>query len=78
MPRASDMPPLILGETVTPHPFHPLGVTGVGEAGCNGAPPAIANAVMDALSHVGVRHIDTPLTPGRIWQALQEQGHSPR
>ena len=39
VPRASDMPPLILGETVTPNPFHPLGVKGVGEAGCNGAPP---------------------------------------
>ena len=71
VPRASHMPPLILGETVTPNPFHPLGVKGVGEAGCNGAPAAIANAVMDALAPLGVDHIDMPYTALKLWEAIQ-------
>jgi len=71
VPRASDMPPLILGETVTPNPFHPLGVKGVGEAGCNGAPPAVANAVMDALAPLGIDHIDMPYTALKLWEAIQ-------
>jgi carbon-monoxide dehydrogenase large subunit len=71
VPRASDMPPLILGETVTPNPFHPLGVKGVGEAGCNGAPPAVANAVMDALAPLGIDHIDMPYTAPKLWEAIQ-------
>ena len=70
MPRASDMPPLILGETVTPNPFHPLGVKGVGEVGCNGA-PAVANAVMDALAPLGIDHIDMPYTAPKLWEAIQ-------
>jgi carbon-monoxide dehydrogenase large subunit len=71
VPRASDMPPLILGETVTPNPFHPLGVKGVGEAGCNGAPPAVANAMMDALAPLGIDHIDMPYTAPKLWEAIQ-------
>jgi carbon-monoxide dehydrogenase large subunit len=71
VPRASHMPPLILGATVTPNPFHPLGVKGVGEAGCNGAPPAIANAVMDALAPLGIDHIDMPYTAPKLWEAIQ-------
>jgi carbon-monoxide dehydrogenase large subunit len=71
VPRASDMPPLLLGETVTPNPFNPLGVKGVGEAGCNGAPPAVANAVMDALAPLGIDHIDMPYTAPKLWQAIQ-------
>jgi aerobic carbon-monoxide dehydrogenase large subunit len=71
VPRASDMPPLVLGETVTPNPFHPLGVKGVGEAGCNGAPPAVANAVMDALAPLGIDHIDMPYTAPKLWEAIQ-------
>ena len=71
VPRASDMPPLILGETVTPNPFHPLGVKGVGEAGCNGAPPAVANAVMDALAPLGIDHLDMPYTAPKLWEAIQ-------
>jgi carbon-monoxide dehydrogenase large subunit len=71
VPRASDMPPLILGETVTPNPFHPLGVKGVGEAGCNGAPPAVANAVMDALAPLGIDHIDMPYTAPKLWEAIR-------
>jgi carbon-monoxide dehydrogenase large subunit len=72
VPRASDMPPLILGETVTPNPFHPFGVKGVGEAGTNGAPPAIANAVMDALAPLGIDHIDMPYTAPKLWAAIQQ------
>jgi carbon-monoxide dehydrogenase large subunit len=71
MPRANHMPPLILGETVTPNPFHPLGVKGVGEAGCNGTPPAVANAVMDALAPLGIDHIDMPYTAPKLWEAMQ-------
>lgn len=72
--RATDMPPLILGETVTPNPFHPLGVKGVGEAGTNGAPPAVANAVMDALAPLGIDHIDMPYTAPKLWQAIRQAG----
>ncbi|HEV8342079.1 MAG TPA: xanthine dehydrogenase family protein molybdopterin-binding subunit [Candidatus Binatia bacterium] len=71
VPRASDMPPLILGETVTPNPFNPLGVKGVGEAGCNGAPPAVANAVMDALAPLDIDHIDMPYTAPKLWEAIR-------
>jgi aerobic carbon-monoxide dehydrogenase large subunit len=74
VPRAADMPPLVLGETVTPNPFSPLGVKGVGEAGCNGAPPAVANAVMDALAPLGIDHIDMPYTAPKLWAAIQEAG----
>jgi carbon-monoxide dehydrogenase large subunit len=70
LPRAGDMPPLLLDHTVTPTPFNPLGAKGVGEAGTNGCPPAIANAVIDALSPLGVRHLDLPFTADRVWQAI--------
>jgi carbon-monoxide dehydrogenase large subunit len=69
--RASEMPPVTLGETVTPNPFNPLGVKGVGEAGTNGAPPAVANAVMDALVPLGIDHIDMPYTAPKLWAAIR-------
>jgi carbon-monoxide dehydrogenase large subunit len=72
VPRAADMPPLVLGETVTPNPFHPFGVKGVGEAGCNGAPPALANAVMDALAPLEIDHIDMPYTAPKLWAAIRQ------
>jgi aerobic carbon-monoxide dehydrogenase large subunit len=71
VPRAGDMPPLVLDHTVTPTPLNPLGAKGVGEAGTNGCPPAIANAVIDALSALGVSHLDLPFTSDRVWQAIQ-------
>lgn len=71
VPRATDMPPLILGETVTPNPFHPFGVKGVGEAGTNGVPAAVANAVMDALAPLGIDHIDMPYTAPKLWAAIR-------
>ncbi len=72
VPRASDMPPLILGETVTPNPFHPFGVKGVGEAGCNGAPAAVANAVLDALAPLGIEDLSMPYTAPKLWEAIRQ------
>jgi carbon-monoxide dehydrogenase large subunit len=71
IPRADDMPDLVLDRTVTPSPLNPLGVKGVGEGGACVAPPAIVNAVIDALSPFGVTGVDTPLTPETIWRALR-------
>jgi carbon-monoxide dehydrogenase large subunit len=70
LPRAHDIPEYVLGSTVTPSPSNPMGIKGVGEAGTIGATPAIANAVMDALYPLGVRHLDLPLTPEKIWRAI--------
>jgi len=72
MPRAKDIPEYLLGSTVTPSPSNPLGIKGVGEAGTIGATPAIANAVIDALSPLGIRHLDLPLLPEKIWKAIQQ------
>ena len=60
-----------LGETVTPSPHHPLGLKGVGESATVGSPPAIVNAVIDALKPFGVKHADMPLTPAQVWLAIQ-------
>lgn len=73
-PRARDLPDWITGHTVTPSPLNPLGVKGVGEAGTIGVPPAVVNAVLDALSPLGVRHVDMPLSPERVWTAIQSAG----
>jgi len=74
IPRAADIPDFVLGSTETPSPSNPLGVKGVGEAGTIGATGAIANAVIDALSPLGIRHLDLPFTPERVWRAIQEKG----
>ncbi len=71
LPRAEDIPDYVLGNTVTPTTANPLGVKGVGEAGTIGATPAIANAVIDALRPLGVKHLDMPFTPEKIWRAIQ-------
>ncbi len=68
--RADSLPALESHRTETPSPLNPLGVKGIGEAATIGSTPAVVNAVMDALAHLGVTHIDTPLTPARIWRAL--------
>jgi carbon-monoxide dehydrogenase large subunit len=68
--RAKDIPDYVMGSTVTPSPSNPMGVKGCGEAGTIGATPAIANAVMNALAPLGVRHLDLPLTPEKIWRAI--------
>jgi aerobic carbon-monoxide dehydrogenase large subunit len=70
MPRAHMMPWIESDHTITPSPVNPLGVKGVGEAGTIGCSPAVVNSVVDALSHLGVRHIDMPLTPEKIWKLV--------
>ena len=57
--------------TVTPSPSNPLGVKGAGEAGTIGAAPTVVNAVIDALEPFGIRHLDMPLTPEKVWRAMQ-------
>jgi aerobic carbon-monoxide dehydrogenase large subunit len=74
VPTAMETPSWEVAKTVTPCPHHPLGAKGVGESATVGAPPAIANAVVDALWHLGVRHIDIPITPYKGWQILREKG----
>jgi carbon-monoxide dehydrogenase large subunit len=74
LPTAMETPHWETDKTVTPCPHHPLGAKGVGESATVGAPPAIANAVVDALSHLGVRHIDIPITPEKVWKILKEKG----
>ena len=71
LPRADDLPMLELERRPIPCETNPLGVKGVGEAGCAAAPAAVVNAALDALSAVGVSHIDMPLTPQRVWQAIR-------
>jgi len=71
MPRAADMPSFSLADHPAPAKTNPLGVKGCGEAGCAGALTSVVNAVIDALGEHGIRHLDMPLTPFRIWQALQ-------
>jgi carbon-monoxide dehydrogenase large subunit len=71
MPRAADVPSFSVADHGVPTKTNPLGVKGVGEAGCAGGLPCAMNAVLDALADSGVRHLDMPLTPFRIWQALQ-------
>ena len=74
VPTAVETPHWETAKTITPSPHHPLGAKGVGESATVGAPPAIANAVVDALSHLGVRHIDIPITPPKVWAILREHG----
>ena len=71
LPTAVECPSWELGETVTPSPHHPIGAKGVGESATVGSPPAVVNAVMDALKPFGVRHADMPLTPAQVWCAIQ-------
>ena len=73
---ATELPSFELLESETPTPINPLGVKGIGEAGTIGATPAVQNAVIDAVSHLGVRHIDMPTTPARVWAAIKEARNS--
>jgi aerobic carbon-monoxide dehydrogenase large subunit len=74
IPRADLFPPFTLDKTETPTPLNPLGAKGIGEAATIGSTPAVVNAVMDALRQFGVRHIDMPLRPEKVWRAISEQG----
>jgi carbon-monoxide dehydrogenase large subunit len=70
MPTAMEVPDWETDFTVTPSPHHPIGAKGVGESATVGSPPVIMNAVVDALSVHGVRHIDMPATPSKVWEAI--------
>ena len=70
MPRAHDFPNFAVGLEEIPCTTNPLGVKGIGEAGAIGAPPAVINAIIDALRPLGVSHIEMPATPMRVWQAI--------
>jgi carbon-monoxide dehydrogenase large subunit len=74
IPTAMETPNWEIDRTVTPSPHHPIGAKGIGESPTVGAPQAIANAVVDALAHVGVRHIDIPITPWKVWNILKQHG----
>jgi len=71
MPHAHGFPALETARTETPSPHNPLGVKGVGEMGTIASTPTVVNAVMDALAPLGIRHLDMPLTPEKIWRAMQ-------
>ncbi len=72
IPSAAELPSFQTDRTVTPSTTNPMGVKGVGEAGTIAAPPAVVNAVLDALAPLGVTHVDMPLTPERVWRAINE------
>jgi carbon-monoxide dehydrogenase large subunit len=72
IPTAVDAIRLEVSTTETPTPLIPLGAKGIGESATIGATPAVQNAVVDALSHLGVRHIDLPCTPERVWRAVRQ------
>ena len=74
LPTAVETPDWETDRTVTPSPHHPLGAKGIGESATVGAPAAIANAVVDAMWHLGVRNIDIPITPSKVWEVLRENG----
>jgi carbon-monoxide dehydrogenase large subunit len=72
MISAAELPMFELVPLETPTPANPLGAKGIGESGTIGATPAVHNAVVDALAHLGVRHIDLPLSPERVWRAIAD------
>ena len=74
IPTAGMLPSFELGRTETPSPLNPLGAKGIGESGTIGSTAAVQNAVIDAVSHLGVRHIDMPATPSTVWTALKDAG----
>lgn len=79
MPSAAELPSFETDHTETPSPLNPLGAKGIGESATVGSTPAVQNAVVDALSHLGIRHLDMPLTPEKVWRAIQdaEAGNPP-
>ena len=72
MPRASDLSPVEVKSNPVPTKTNPLGIKGAGEAGCVGALPAVSSAIADALAPLGIRHVEMPATPERVWRAIQE------
>lgn len=74
MPTAADLPSFTLDRTITPSPVNPLGVKGVGESATIGSTPAVVNAVLDAVAPLGVREMDPPCTPEKVWRAIERAG----
>jgi carbon-monoxide dehydrogenase large subunit len=74
LPTSWETPEFDLGQVVTPSPHHPLGAKGVGESATVGSPAAFVNAVVDALAHAGIRNLEMPVTPDKVWAALNEVG----
>ena len=74
LPRADDLPSIAVGIHEAPSPINVLGVKGAGESGSTGAPPAVINAILDALAPLGVRDLDMPATPERVWRAARSVG----
>jgi carbon-monoxide dehydrogenase large subunit len=72
VPSAAELPDIEVHTRPIPSPVNPLGAKGIGQAGAIGAPPAVQNAVLDALAHLGVRHLDLPLSPERVWRAIRD------
>ena len=72
MPSAAEFPSYEVYNTETPSPLNPLGAKGIGESATIGSTPAVHNAVVDALSHLGIRHVDMPCTAERVWRAIQD------
>jgi carbon-monoxide dehydrogenase large subunit len=77
IPTAMEVPNWETGFTVTPSPHHPIGAKGIGESATVGSPPAVLNAVVDALAPFGVTHMDMPCTPARVWEAMQGRPRPP-
>jgi aerobic carbon-monoxide dehydrogenase large subunit len=77
MPRAADVPSFVTEHHPVPAKTNPLGIKGCGEAGCAGALVSVMNAVVDALSEYGIRHIDMPATPERVWQTIRRAQSAP-
>ncbi|MGA1353107.1 MAG: molybdopterin cofactor-binding domain-containing protein, partial [Ilumatobacteraceae bacterium] len=76
VPSAPDLPNYIAGRVVTLCPNNPLGAKGIGESGAIGSPPAVVNAVCDALAPFGVEHLDMPLLPEKVWRAMHTVGEN--
>jgi carbon-monoxide dehydrogenase large subunit len=76
MPSAAELPSLEASNTETPTPLNPLGAKGIGESGTIGSTPAVQNAVIDAVAHLGVRHIEMPLSAQRVWQSIRDAAHA--
>ena len=72
LPSAAEFPSFEAAHTETPSPLNPLGAKGIGESATVGSTPAVQNAVVDALSHLGVRHVDMPATAERVWRAIED------
>ena len=72
VPSAAEIPPFIVDKTITPSPTNDLGVKGIGEAGTIAASAAVINAICDALSPLGIKHVDMPASPDKLWHMMKE------